>query len=191
MRLPQRRRPADSHPKRRASPSQSLDSGVTWTLLGVGARVGTTPNWQLTASPSLKRPLRRACSRRRRLSRRPRVWCRPWRASGPPEIAVTGNVTGIADGDSPHRASLTTTDFGGLPWRADWNALHLHHHQHGRRDPWCSPVKVVVGPDGGLHGHRSARVADRPGRHDIPGHVPDPSGLGCAEGHPHHPGQRR
>ncbi|MBX7184506.1 MAG: choice-of-anchor D domain-containing protein, partial [Vicinamibacteria bacterium] len=129
---------------------QSLDSGATWTLLGAGARVGTTPNWQLTglslpSSGQLRARARVAGGYQDGSSGLVQALA----SFGPsPEIAVTGNATGIADGDfTPSLAD--DTDFGGLPVAGGLNARTYTITNTGAATLVLTgaPKVVVGGPD--------------------------------------------
>ncbi len=90
----------------------STDDGATWSALGAGVRVGTTANWQRTglALPASGQLRARGVTGNGGSSGLVEAVA-GFGVSPAPEIAVSGNGTGIADGDTTP-ALADHTDFG-------------------------------------------------------------------------------
>jgi len=94
---------------------QSTDSGATWTPLGSGTRIGTTPNWQLTglSLPATGQLRARGRTTGGYQNGSSGLVERVASFGFPPEIAVSGNSVNIPDGDATP-ALADHTDFGSV-----------------------------------------------------------------------------
>jgi len=124
----------------------SADNGVTWTLLGHAARVGTTPNWRLTglslpASGKVRARGRTAGGYLNGSSGL--VETTLSYGAGTPEIVVIGNGVTIADGDStPSLADHT--DFGSVALINTQVSRHFTLANHGDADLSLTGIPAVA-----------------------------------------------